>query len=62
MIETQQHIPVSIPNQQNGGLLYINHEIPRIMTLDELSKHIIYLTQIYQYAVRNNVIKIMIRK
>jgi hypothetical protein len=62
MIDTAQHIPVSKPNQQNTGMIYCNSEIPSIMTLDELSKLIIHLTQIYRYAVQNNVQSIMLRK
>jgi len=61
MIQTQ-NIPQSKPNQQCSGLLYINHEIEPIMTLDQLSQLIIYFTQIYRYAVRNNVNKVMLRK
>jgi hypothetical protein len=60
--QTQQHIPEPKPNQQSGGLLYINHQIEPIMTLDELAKLIIYLGQIYRYAVNNNVQSVMIRK
>ena len=61
MIQTQ-YIPQSKPNQQNNGILYINHEIKAVMTLDDLSKLIIHLTQIYRYAVNNNIQSILLRK
>jgi hypothetical protein len=60
MVQMQNE--VNKANQRNTGLLYINHEIEPIMSLDELSKLIIYLTQIYGYAVNNNVNKVMLRK
>ena len=62
MIDTAQHIPQSKPNQQNTGMLYVNSEIQPVMSLDELSKLIIHLTQIYRYAVQNNVSRIVLRK
>ena len=62
MIDTAQHIPQSKPNQQCTGMIYCNSEIKDVMSLDDLSKFIIHLGQIYQYAVRNNVSRIMLRK
>jgi hypothetical protein len=45
----------TLPNQQkHAGLIYVNYQLPRIMTRDELSKAIIYLIQIHKLAVNNN--------
>jgi hypothetical protein len=56
MIQTEQHIPSSVPNQQHQsiGLIYVDYQLPRAITIVELDKAIKYLQQIRQYAVNNN--------
>jgi hypothetical protein len=54
--QTEQHIPESKPNQQHQsvGLIYVDYQLPRVLTLDELDKAINYLKQIQEYAKNNN--------
>jgi len=48
--------------QRIGGTIYIDYELPRIMTLDELNKAVIYLVQIQRYATNNGFNNLEFRK
>jgi hypothetical protein len=62
MIQTQQHIPVSKPNQQKqGGTLFVDLNLNHVTTRDGLNNLIIYLVQIQRKMVENDINNITFR-
>jgi hypothetical protein len=58
----QQTMERETTQKQSAGLLFVNYELPRVMTRDELSKAIIYLVQIQRLATNNNINVMEFRK